>query len=542
MPNNALLGLDPAFGRALRGMRRAPVTLAISALLVACFAASVAFGVDAFSPTAQQLLRVGGSFGPLLLDGEWWRLLSAEFLHGGIVHLAFNLWALWGAGQLAERIYGRLGFLAIYMLSAMGATLLSVAVAPLTVSIGASGAIFGVYGALSAFAWFHRNLFPGEFLRQQRNSLLAFLGYNVVFAVVDRRIDAAGHAGGFAVGIALGLLLWRDLRDPRSGAARQVGAVVVVAALLVAAAQGVRARVASVPVLQVARLTREAADAFSAGQFGVAVEKLSAAIAADDSSPLRLARAHALSKLGRRRVALEDAKVAVDLAPTDALDALGVRGSLEFDLGLREEAARTCGLISNRAPWRAPDVRAGSFAFCAFVYLQRGDPKAALDWADLVVGADPDSEVGLRVRAHVLERTGQFERALVDFDRVIEKAPNNAWALNARAWLRLGSEDFAGAWDDADRAIAIEPSKAAAIGTRCFALSGLGDVEGARRDCARAVELAPPGTPEDRGMLAFLVGDRAAALRLWLEAAPRDPTNRRVLAPWIAKAREGPTR
>lgn len=514
------------------------VTPAISALLLACFAGSIALGVHPLSPTTEQLLRAGGSFGPMLVGGEWWRLLSAELLHAGIVHLAFNLWALWGAGQFAERMYGKAGFLAVYLLSAVGATLLSVAVAPLAVSVGASGAIFGVYGALLAFAWSGHSLLPREFLKRQRGSLLAFLGYNVLFALVDRRVDAAGHAGGLAVGIALGLLLRRDLRDPRDGAARRVGAVVAMVALLGAAALGVRARVAAVPQVRALLLGREAAVDLDAGRFEAARDKLGAAIAARDSWRWRYLRALALIRLHRPREALEDAKVAADLAPRETWEPLGLKGPLELGLQLTEEAARTCGMIADRAPWRSPGFPVGNVVFCAEVFLKRGDSKAALEWAELLVGAHPDAPEGLRIRAHVLAHTGQFDRALADLDRAVDKAPADSRALNARAWLRLGSEDFAGARKDADRAVAAEPSNAAAIGTRCFALAGLGDVEGARRDCARAVELAPPGSPEDRGMLAFLAGDRAGALRFWIEAAARTPTDGRVLAPWIARARK----
>ena len=123
-------------------------TPAIAGLLVLCFVGSVLLGVEPISPTAGQLFEVGANFGPALVEGQWWRLLTASLLHAGLAHLAFNLWAFWTAGFLTERLFGQAGFLAIYVLSALGASLLSVTVKPLGVSIGASGAIFGVYGAL----------------------------------------------------------------------------------------------------------------------------------------------------------------------------------------------------------------------------------------------------------------------------------------------------------------------------------------------------------------------------------------------------------
>ncbi|HET6924069.1 MAG TPA: rhomboid family intramembrane serine protease, partial [Anaeromyxobacteraceae bacterium] len=183
------------------------MTPAITGILVACFAGELALGVDPISPTSEQLFRVGGGFGPNLARGEWWRLLSSTLLHAGLVHLGFNLWAFWSAGRFAERIFGNLSFAVLYLLSALGGSLLSTAVHPLAVSVGASGAIFGVYGALLAFALTHRGVFPPEVLRQQRNGLAGFLLYNVAFSFADRRIDLAGHAGGLLVGLAAGWLL-----------------------------------------------------------------------------------------------------------------------------------------------------------------------------------------------------------------------------------------------------------------------------------------------------------------------------------------------
>src|SRR5512147_1562412 len=106
---------------------RAWVTPAIAAILVACFAGEVALGAHPWVPTAQQLLRVGASFGPMLAEGQWWRLLTAGMLHAGLLHLGFNLWALWSAGRFAERIFGNLSYAVLYLLSAIGGSIFSAA-------------------------------------------------------------------------------------------------------------------------------------------------------------------------------------------------------------------------------------------------------------------------------------------------------------------------------------------------------------------------------------------------------------------------------
>ena len=102
-------------------------------------------------------LAWGANFGPATQDGQWWRLGSALFLHFGLIHIVMNLWALWDGGQLVERIYGHLRFILIYFASGLFGNLLSLVVqGNEAVSGGASGAIFGIYGALLIFLWRER--------------------------------------------------------------------------------------------------------------------------------------------------------------------------------------------------------------------------------------------------------------------------------------------------------------------------------------------------------------------------------------------------
>ena len=193
---------------------KAFVTPAIAALLVLTFLVSLVRGVNLLAPSAHALLDAGGDYGPALLEGEWWRLFTATLLHAGLLHLAFNLWALWNAGLFAERIFGNAAYLALYVFSGVGASLLSVALRPFAVSVGASGAIFGVYGALLAFVLTHHGVLPRDFLTAQRNSLVAFVGFNLVFGLTQPNIDLWGHAGGFVTGFVTGLAFSRDLLAP----------------------------------------------------------------------------------------------------------------------------------------------------------------------------------------------------------------------------------------------------------------------------------------------------------------------------------------
>src|SRR5262245_31187047 len=150
------LGLAPAgpdepagrvegFHRALRtGTPRVYVTAALIGLNVAVFAAMLLDGVHPLSPTPLDLIDWVADFGPLTTHGQWWRLLTATFLHIGFFHLMFNMWALSAFGPLVERQVGNVGFLVLYLVAGLVGSVASLWWNPLLVSAGASGAIFGV--------------------------------------------------------------------------------------------------------------------------------------------------------------------------------------------------------------------------------------------------------------------------------------------------------------------------------------------------------------------------------------------------------------
>ena len=127
-----------------------PLTAVLVGINVLVFIAMVVKGASVTQPTADQILRWGANFGPLTLTGQWWRLLTAMFVHIGLVHLALNMWCLWELGLLAEYLYGPKTFLALYLMSGLAASIVSLARNPLVVTAGASGAIFGLAGALIA--------------------------------------------------------------------------------------------------------------------------------------------------------------------------------------------------------------------------------------------------------------------------------------------------------------------------------------------------------------------------------------------------------
>ncbi len=148
------------------------------------------------------LVRFGAKVNILIAQGQYWRLLTACFLHIGLVHLLVNSYALWGIGQMLERRLGGGRFLALYLLSGVMGTALSFA-GSRSLSAGASGAIFGLLGAtIVYFATYRRQLgaLGGSYLVR----LLGMASLNLAIGFILPGIDYLGHIGGLLAGMALG--------------------------------------------------------------------------------------------------------------------------------------------------------------------------------------------------------------------------------------------------------------------------------------------------------------------------------------------------
>lgn len=147
------------------------------------------------STNTLNLIQWGAKYNPLIIEGEWWRLFSAMFLHIGFFHLMMNGLALYFLGTLVERIFGSIRFFFIYMIAGLIGSLASFAFMG-AVSAGASGAIFGCFGALLYFGLIHRELF----FRTMGQNVIVILVINLVFGFVVQGIDMGAHLGGLAGG------------------------------------------------------------------------------------------------------------------------------------------------------------------------------------------------------------------------------------------------------------------------------------------------------------------------------------------------------
>jgi rhomboid protease GluP len=215
-------------GRERKGWAAAPATYLLLGVNIAAFL-SMAFLFSTTSPSSEQLLAFGAdNGGRVLMNGEWWRLATATFVHAGPLHIATNMWCLWNLGLLGEPLLGSFGTIAVYLLTGVAGNLLSIALNPGAfgdndgmVGVGASGAVFGIAGVLILLLKSKRLPAPEFELKRLRRSVIYFaalnfvIGASTLFLPSPVRIDNMAHLGGFLSGLALGVPLL-----PRIGSAR----------------------------------------------------------------------------------------------------------------------------------------------------------------------------------------------------------------------------------------------------------------------------------------------------------------------------------
>ena len=226
----------------------APATYVLVGLNCAVFLAMLSRGVSALSPTAEQLMGWGANnAGSVLIDGQWWRIITAMFVHVGIIHLATNMWCLWNLGLLAEPLMGSFGVVAVYVLTGAAGNLLSTlwngfhynaaaisqqvphqAFDPLNYfppGVGASGAVFGIAGALIILLKSPRLPVPPQELKRLRKSVIYFAAINLVIglgismpALSSRTgisIDNSAHLGGVLCGLLFATPMVPRIGNPR---------------------------------------------------------------------------------------------------------------------------------------------------------------------------------------------------------------------------------------------------------------------------------------------------------------------------------------
>jgi rhomboid protease GluP len=170
-------------------------------------------GGNLFQPDNDILIKWGANFRPVTLEGEWWRLFTSCFLHIGVFHLLLNMYALLYIGMLLEPRIGSSRFLSAYILTGIAASATSLWWHDLTISAGASGAIFGMYGVF--LAMLSTNLIEKSARKALLTSIGIFVFYNLVNGMKGG-IDNAAHIGGLVSGLVIGYVFYPSLKKPEA--------------------------------------------------------------------------------------------------------------------------------------------------------------------------------------------------------------------------------------------------------------------------------------------------------------------------------------
>lgn len=201
---NRIAGVIPVPGTATSTLIAVNIALfGISWYLTQSAASAAGVSAPGFGEVdTQVLVRLGAKFGPLIVyRGEWWRLVTAMFLHAGIFHIGMNLWCLFDLGPMVEALFGSAKFIVLYLVTGVAGFLLSLYWRPGVVSIGASGAILGLVGILIGLSFHH-----GGVGKAYRGQLWRWVIYIFIFGLFFA-IDNAAHLGGLVTGLVLGYVI-----------------------------------------------------------------------------------------------------------------------------------------------------------------------------------------------------------------------------------------------------------------------------------------------------------------------------------------------
>jgi rhomboid protease GluP len=184
------------------------------------------------SPTIPQLLKWGANYGPLSLGAEPWRMLASNYVHGGIIHIALNMWCLWNLGFLAERIFEPWTYVLTYTFCGTRWQFSEPVVASAGGRCGRFGSNFRTGRSADRRSLSRPFADSKQAMQSTLKSLLVFAGYNLFFGAADPGIDNSAHIGGLLAGLAIGAVLAKHLMAPPEIRNRWRNGVFVAAAVV----------------------------------------------------------------------------------------------------------------------------------------------------------------------------------------------------------------------------------------------------------------------------------------------------------------------
>jgi membrane associated rhomboid family serine protease/Tfp pilus assembly protein PilF len=472
------------------------ITPAIIIINLIIFAAMIVSGVSPINPKIEQLLKWGADYGPVTLNGQWWRLLSCAFVHIGAAHLALNMWCLWNLGRLAERMFGNRTFLALYLLSGLGGSIASVWWNPAVVSAGASGAVFGVAGGLIVFWQLGKSSIPRAVVKQNLSSVLIFAVYNLSYGFFNSGIDNAAHIGGLVIGLALGASLQKPLT--RTEGSSRLRAALAYSVVSLALLLGIGA-------------------AYKSNRLFIKLLKASSALEAGDIDK-----------------AIASYKEALEIKP-DLAEARNALGGAYFKKGLHDEALAAFKQTVEVS--QDPRVRAMAHYNLGLIYTIKELNEEAITSFKKAIENKPDYAEAIHNLGCAYMRIGLNDEAIAAFKQTIEASRRPD--LRAKAYLNLGliytnTELYDEAIDSLEKSMRLQPGVPDAYGVLGDCYMGKELYEKAIGAYQRALELRPDFAEAQAGLgnayeASGLYDQAIASYQYALKSKPDDETLRESL-------------
>jgi len=196
----------------IEDIRKFKITYILIALNLLVYLTSILYTGTIIDMPVKELVDLGAIFGPsVALGNEWWRLITAMFLHGGMTHLLMNMFSLYIIGRPTEIYFSASLYLFLYFMTGILSGVVSIYFHPVTVAIGASGAIFGLFGALSGYFFAYRQQL-GEHAQQFMKDFALIIGINLILGFSIPNIDVSAHASGLISGLIGGYLIAKHPR------------------------------------------------------------------------------------------------------------------------------------------------------------------------------------------------------------------------------------------------------------------------------------------------------------------------------------------
>lgn len=385
------------------------IAINLLAYIAVAFKSHAIFDFDTLT-----LMQFGANHGGYALGSQPWRLLTATFLHGGLAHFALNMWALYNLGLLAELLFGAEPFLYLYLACGLSGSIASCWWHPTVIGVGASGAIFGIAGALLPALAFH----PNDRLRAALRGTLASIGFfvvaNLYLGFKVQHVDNAAHLGGLIAGLALGFAL---PSVPALAEALQLRRLLTYgAAAIVLLGSFLWVRHQRINVVELAH----AADKFRVGDYAHALPYVQRAVSRDPKLPIaQFMLGDCYFKLGDNAHAAEALRRGLALEPSSA-DAHCELCNALLLLNKKGEALVSCLRAVQLAPREADKLTSLGTVEAAI-----GDNAAALRAFRTAVELNPKGVNENYLYARALLQDGQIDAAIPYLERAQKLKPTD---------------------------------------------------------------------------------------------------------------------